>query len=190
FTGVTFISSDLGTKRLELLRQLVSRTTTTMAMLIGPDVPETIAERADVQKAAQALGQQVVVAQATSLGEIAAAFTAFVERGAGSLFVGTGAFTNSHREAIVESANTPTTIRLVPTSSTRPEAVSPHLMAEVLAQFAGVLHFLRRAVASITLSSSWVAVYSAWYATKLIAAPPVACRALSMSSFNFCSRCS
>jgi hypothetical protein len=27
-----------------------------------------------------------------------------------------------------------------------------HLMAEVLAQFAGVLHFLRRAVASITLS--------------------------------------
>src|SRR5262249_30303690 len=80
FTGVTFISSDLGTKRLELLRQLVSRTTT-MAMLIGPDVPETIAERADVQKAAQALGQQVVVAQATSLGEIAAAFTAFVERG-------------------------------------------------------------------------------------------------------------
>ena len=103
FTGVTFISSDLGTKRLELLRQLVPRTTT-MGMLIGPDVPETIAERADVQKAAQALGQQVVVAQATSLGEIAAAFTAFVERGAGSLFVGTGAFTNSHREAIVALA--------------------------------------------------------------------------------------
>ena len=103
FTGVTFISSDLGTKRLELLRQLVSRTTT-MAMLIGPDVPETIAERADVQKAAQALGQQVVVAQATSLGEIAAAFTAFVERGAGALFVGTGAFTNSYREAIVALA--------------------------------------------------------------------------------------
>jgi len=103
FTGVTFISSDLGTKRLELLRQLVPRTTT-MAMLIGPDVPETIAERADVQKAAQALGQQVVVSQATSLGEIAAAFTTFVERGAGSLFVGTGAFTNSHREAIVALA--------------------------------------------------------------------------------------
>jgi len=48
FTGVTFISSDLGTKRLELLRQLVPRTTT-IAMLVGPDVPETVAERADVQ---------------------------------------------------------------------------------------------------------------------------------------------
>jgi putative tryptophan/tyrosine transport system substrate-binding protein len=36
--------------------------------------------------------------------EIATAFTAFVERGAGALFVGTGAFTNSHREAIVALA--------------------------------------------------------------------------------------
>jgi hypothetical protein len=36
----------------------------------------------------------------------------------------------------------------------------PHLMAEVLLQFSGVLHFLSRAVASITLSSSWVATYS------------------------------
>jgi putative ABC transport system substrate-binding protein len=103
FTGVTFISSDLGTKRLELLRQLVPRMTT-IAVLVGPDVPETVAERADVQKAAQAFGQQLVVAQAASLGEIAAAFTAFVERGAAALFVGTGAFTNSHREAIVALA--------------------------------------------------------------------------------------
>jgi putative ABC transport system substrate-binding protein len=102
-TGVTFISSDLGTKRLELLRQLVPRTTT-IAVLVGPDTTETVAERADVQKAAQAFGQQLVVAQAASLGEIAAAFTAFVERKAAALFVGTGAFTNSHREAIVALA--------------------------------------------------------------------------------------
>jgi hypothetical protein len=30
----------------------------------------------------------------------------------------------------------------------------PHLMAELLSQFSGVLHFLSRAVASINLSSS------------------------------------
>jgi putative ABC transport system substrate-binding protein len=103
FTGVTFISSDLATKRLELLRQLVPGTTT-IAMLVGPDLPETIAEQADVQKGAQALGQKIVVARATSVGEIAASFTAFVEGRAGALFVGTGAFTNSHREAIVALA--------------------------------------------------------------------------------------
>jgi putative ABC transport system substrate-binding protein len=102
-TGVTFISSDLGTKRLELLRELVPKTTT-IAILVGPDVPETLIERDDVEKAARGFGQQVVVAQATNLGEIAAAFTAFVERGAGALFVGTGSFTNSHREAIVALA--------------------------------------------------------------------------------------
>jgi putative ABC transport system substrate-binding protein len=67
-------------------------------------LPETIAEQADVQKGAQALGQKIVVARATSVGEIAAAFTAFVEGRAGALFVGTGAFTNSHREAIVALA--------------------------------------------------------------------------------------
>jgi len=31
-----------------------------------------------------------------------------------------------------------------------------HLMAELLRQFSGVLHSLTRAVASITLSSSWI----------------------------------
>jgi putative ABC transport system substrate-binding protein len=104
FTGVTFISSDLGTKRLELLRQLVPKAPI-IAMLIGPsNVEEIVAERADVEKAARVFGQQLVVAQATSIDEIAAAFTTFVEHRAGAVFVGTGSFTNSHREAIVALA--------------------------------------------------------------------------------------
>lgn len=37
-----------------------------------------------------------------------------------------------------------------------------HRKAELLRQFSGVLHFLTRAVASITLISSRVAVYSLW----------------------------
>ena len=102
-TGVVFISGALGTKRLELLRQLAPQATT-IAMLVGPSQPETVAEQTDVQKAAQAFGQQVVVAEATSAGEIDAAFAKFVERRAGALLVGTGAFTNSHREAIVALA--------------------------------------------------------------------------------------
>jgi len=103
FTGVVFISGALGTKRLELLHQLAPKATT-IAMLVGPSQPETVAEQTDVQKAAQAFGQQVVVADATSAAEINAAFAKFVERGAGALLVGTGAFTNSHREAIVALA--------------------------------------------------------------------------------------
>jgi putative ABC transport system substrate-binding protein len=103
FTGVVFITSELGTKRLELLRQLAPKATT-VAMLVGPSGTETEAERADVQRAAQAFGQQLVVAEATSEAEIEAAFAMFVERAAGALLVGTGAVTNSHQETIVAPA--------------------------------------------------------------------------------------
>src|SRR5258707_948998 len=40
FTGVIFITSELGTKRLELLRQLAPQATT-VAMLVGPSGTET-----------------------------------------------------------------------------------------------------------------------------------------------------
>jgi putative tryptophan/tyrosine transport system substrate-binding protein len=103
FTGVVFITSELGTKRLELLHQLAPKATT-IAMLVGPTASTEIeAERTDVQKAVQSFGQRLVVAEATS-GGVEAAFAKFVERGAGALLVGTGGFTNTHREAIVALA--------------------------------------------------------------------------------------
>jgi putative ABC transport system substrate-binding protein len=103
FTGVIFITSELGTKRLELLRQLVPKATT-VAMLVGPSGTETEVERADVAKAAQALGLSLVVADATSRPEIEAAFVRFAQRSADAVLVGTGALTNSNREAIVALA--------------------------------------------------------------------------------------
>jgi putative ABC transport system substrate-binding protein len=104
FTGVIFNSGELGTKRLELLHQLAPKAAT-IAMLVGPSNPETLAEQTDVHKAVQSFGQQFVLADANSMGQIEAAFAKFVERGAGALYVGTGAFTNSHREAIVALAS-------------------------------------------------------------------------------------
>ena len=60
-TGVVFISSGtLGGKRLELLRQFVPKAST-IAMLVYPGIAETDAERAEVQAAAQAVGQQIRV---------------------------------------------------------------------------------------------------------------------------------
>ena len=61
FTGVVFNSGELGTKRLELLRQLAPKAAT-IAMLVNPSTPETVAEQTDVHKAVQAFGQQFVVA--------------------------------------------------------------------------------------------------------------------------------
>ena len=103
FTGVIFITSELGTKRLELLRQLVPKATT-VAMLVMPSGQETELEQVDVAKAAQALGLQLVVADATSRPEIETAFATFAQRRADAALVGTGALTNSHSEAIVALA--------------------------------------------------------------------------------------
>ena len=103
FTGVIFITSELGTNRLELLRQLVPKATT-VAMLVMPSGQETELEQVDVAKAAQALGLQLVVADATSRPEIEVAFATFAQRRADAVLVGTGALTNSHSEAIVALA--------------------------------------------------------------------------------------
>jgi putative ABC transport system substrate-binding protein len=79
-TGVSFLTAVLGTKRLELLRQLVPNATT-IAMLVNPNSPDTEAERRDVQAGAQAIGQQLVVLDVGSDREIESAFATFVQRG-------------------------------------------------------------------------------------------------------------
>ena len=83
-TGVVFISGDLGSKRLGLLRQLVPQATT-IAVLIYPNTPETEAERKDLLAAAQATGQQLLVIDVKSASDIAAAITMAAARGAGAL---------------------------------------------------------------------------------------------------------
>jgi putative tryptophan/tyrosine transport system substrate-binding protein len=102
-TGVNFFASVLGTKRLELLRQLVPKTTT-IGMLVTPNNPDTEAERHDVQAAAQAIGQQLMILDVRNAGDIEPAFATLVQRGVGALIVGSGAFANAHREQLVALA--------------------------------------------------------------------------------------
>jgi len=103
-TGLVYFAAVLGAKRLELLRQLVPRATT-IAVLVNPNTPLTEAERKDVQAAAQAIGQQLIIFDISSDRDIETAFAAFVQRGAGALLVGTGGFLNSNRERIAAVAN-------------------------------------------------------------------------------------
>jgi putative ABC transport system substrate-binding protein len=102
-TGVSFVAGLLGAKRLEMLRQLVP-TAATIAMLVGTQTLEARVEQRDVELAAQALGQQLIVAPVTSAEELDGAFTAIVERGAKALVVGAGAFLTSNRAQIVALA--------------------------------------------------------------------------------------
>ena len=102
-TGVVFFGAVLGAKRLELLRQLVPMATT-IAVLVGLESPETAAERRDLQAAAQAVGQQLVVFDAASERDIETAFAMFVQRGARAVITVGGAFIFSNRERIVALA--------------------------------------------------------------------------------------
>ena len=102
-TGVSFFSGVVGAKRLELLRQLVPRATI-IAMLVNPNNPVNEAERRDVQVAAQAMGQQLVILDVTSERDIEPAFATFVKHRAGALLVGSGGFLHSNRERIVALA--------------------------------------------------------------------------------------
>src|SRR5262245_30561246 len=104
-TGVSWLSSAVGMKRLELLRQLVPKAAA-VGMLV--DVtwsnPQDQRERRDVQVAAQAIGQELIVVDVSGDRDIDAAFTTFVQRGAGALFVGISPFFNSRRERLVALA--------------------------------------------------------------------------------------
>ena len=103
-TGVSFFGALLGVKRLELLRQLTPKAAT-IAMLVNPGLPDAEAERRDVQAAAKAIGQQLITLDASSEFEIETAFGIAVQREAGALLVGPGAFFNSNRERLVALAS-------------------------------------------------------------------------------------
>jgi putative ABC transport system substrate-binding protein len=103
FTGVVFITTALGAKRLELLRQLVPNAMT-IAFLMRPNTGEAEAELIDVQNAAQTVGQRLAIVEVTNESELATAFATFIQRGAGGLIVSSGPFLTSQRERIVTLA--------------------------------------------------------------------------------------
>lgn len=102
-TGVNFFFGVLGPKRLDLLRQAVPRATT-IGMLVNPGNPNTEAERGEVERAAQSVGQQLVILDIRSDPDIETAFATFVQRRAGALLVGSGGFMNVHRERVAALA--------------------------------------------------------------------------------------
>jgi putative ABC transport system substrate-binding protein len=101
-TGVSFFAARLGAKRLELLRQLVP-TATTVAVLMAPG-SDAVAERQDVEAAAQMIGQQLNIFDVSTDRDIEVGFTTFAAHGAAALMVIGGAFMFSNRERIVALA--------------------------------------------------------------------------------------
>jgi putative ABC transport system substrate-binding protein len=98
-TGASFLTNQ-GPKRLELLRQVVPKATT-IGVLVNPHNPPSESERANVQAAAHAIGQQTKVLNASTEGDIDRAFTAIVEQRIGALLVTGDPFFANHRVELV-----------------------------------------------------------------------------------------
>ena len=90
-------------KRLELLRELVPAAAR-VAVLVNPTSPNTEATLRDVEAAARAMGLQIQVLNASTSGEINAAFATFVRERPDALFVGNDPFFTSRRVQLVHLA--------------------------------------------------------------------------------------
>jgi putative ABC transport system substrate-binding protein len=102
-TGVSWFSSDLGPKRLELLLELAPKTAV-IALLVNPNNAELASQPADFQEAARTLGKQVNIFNASSEKEIDTAFMTFVGQKADALVVGGDPFFTSRREQLIALA--------------------------------------------------------------------------------------
>lgn len=103
-TGTTIMGLEMGPKRLELLRQL-KPTATTVAMLLNPKFGSTaLNEVRDVQDAGRTLGIQIIVLNASTEGEIDAAFTTIAQQKADGLLVATDPFLLGQRNKLVRLA--------------------------------------------------------------------------------------
>jgi len=88
-TGVTQLTSELVSKRLGLLHDLVP-SARIVAFLVNPTDPRTESQIAEMQEAALALGLQLHVRNASNNDEIDAAFASLLELQPGALVVGAG----------------------------------------------------------------------------------------------------
>ena len=91
-TGINFFANEVVAKRLQLLHELVPKAVQ-IAVLVNPaNAANTEATLRDVQEAAPAIGVQLQIHNATTIGEIDAAFATLARERADALFVGGNAF--------------------------------------------------------------------------------------------------
>jgi putative tryptophan/tyrosine transport system substrate-binding protein len=85
-TGMNFFGGELAAKRLELLRELVPAAAR-IAVLVNPIGPAAETTLRDMKPAARAMGMQIKILNASTSGEINAAFATFVHERPDALHV-------------------------------------------------------------------------------------------------------
>jgi putative tryptophan/tyrosine transport system substrate-binding protein len=94
-TGINSFVQEIGSKRLRLLHELVPKAVR-FAVLVNPaNTSATETTLRDVREAAPAIGLQIQVLNASTIGEIEAAFANLAREGSEALFVGPDGFFSS-----------------------------------------------------------------------------------------------
>lgn len=102
-TGVTQLSSELISKRLGLLHELIPAAKL-VGLLVDQADPRAEAQVADMQEAARGLDLQIHILEASNEDEIDRAFANVARVGARGLLVGTGEFLRRRAEQVVRLA--------------------------------------------------------------------------------------
>jgi putative tryptophan/tyrosine transport system substrate-binding protein len=102
-TGVSQFTNALIAKRLELLRELVPGTPL-IGVLMYTDNPNTEINTRDVQAAARAVGQQILIVGVDSGRGFNPAFTTLAQQKAGALLISPDAYFQSRRDEIIRLA--------------------------------------------------------------------------------------
>jgi putative ABC transport system substrate-binding protein len=99
-TGMTIISANLAQKRLGLLRELVPNATA-LAALVNPSTPEGLVQLSDMRAAAQSLGLNLRILEASDEKGIESAFATLARDKADALLLGSDPVFDVHRDRLV-----------------------------------------------------------------------------------------
>ena len=99
-TGVSFLTTTLADKRVELLRELIPKADI-IAVLANPKSPVGVDDARSVERAANISGLRVHILDASTSGEFEAAFAGLAQKGAKAALVAADPFFYSRRDQIV-----------------------------------------------------------------------------------------
>jgi putative tryptophan/tyrosine transport system substrate-binding protein len=102
-TGATFLSVELGAKRLELLRDLLPKIAS-IGLLVNPNNPNAAVQTKEMQVATTALGLQLNIVSAGSQSDFDNAFETLVGQRTDALVLSADPFFFSHRDQLVALA--------------------------------------------------------------------------------------
>jgi putative tryptophan/tyrosine transport system substrate-binding protein len=110
-TGITLFYVELGTKRLELLRELVPKAEL-VGLLTNPRSPQGMGsnteaeeQERDARAAASIMGRQLIIVHASSESEIDEAFSTVVQQRAGALIVASDIFLSTRKDQLIALAS-------------------------------------------------------------------------------------